>query len=158
MYRRSGKTYGRFRPLIAMLSPKVKIKGIYWDFHKGDNDSKPSVPHGHGKMKDGVYKLELWNGKIYKVQNRKLVYKYMAKEKDMEALYKYPDFLDFIQECREEYENRFPHISLPDLSPQNTRSIQHKSVSRNLFQNRWIKKNVSKSHDTFRILIRYENI
>lgn len=35
------------RQKIEMLRPKSKVKKMYWEFHKGDADINPSVPHGH---------------------------------------------------------------------------------------------------------------
>lgn len=99
-------------PEYIKLRPGVSIKGMYWEFHKGDNDYNPSVPHGHSL--NGLYKLQLWSGNIYEIRSGKL--KYKAKKKDMNALYNYPGFLDFVEECRKEYTVRNPAIVLPELS------------------------------------------
>jgi hypothetical protein len=46
-----------------------KTKGIYsnWEFHKGDRDPNPSIPHGHsiGVRKYHKYKLDPYRGRIY---------------------------------------------------------------------------------------------
>lgn len=49
----------RKRNDYTMLRPNVPVKKMYWEFHKGDNDNWPSVPHGHSL--DGKYKLEIHN-------------------------------------------------------------------------------------------------
>ena len=102
---------------FTMLRPQISIKKMYWEFHKGDNDNFPSVPHGHSL--DGKYKLELWSGKIYNVQSGKV--EYIAKKKDMKALQNYPEFMEFVKECREESGARNPNIVLPDLVVSNKR-------------------------------------
>ena len=73
--------YVRKRNHYTMLRPNIPVKKMYWEFHKGDNDNLPSVPHGHSL--DGKYKLEIWSGKIYNIQSGKL--EYIAKKKDMKA-------------------------------------------------------------------------
>ena len=99
-------------PSRKLLTPKTKVKGMFWVFHKGDNDDHPSVPHGHSQ--DGKYKLELWNGNIYEVETGKL--KYKAKRKEMEKLYNLPGFVRFVYECRDEYVQRNPAITLPKMT------------------------------------------
>lgn len=96
---------------LTMLRPKTKAKGMLWEFHKGDDDNYPSVPHGHALS--GAYKLQLWNGYIFDVSTGKHVY--TAKKKDMIALKKEPGFLEFVEECRKEYRQRNPVIVLPEL-------------------------------------------
>ncbi|MGG3797713.1 hypothetical protein [Metabacillus fastidiosus] len=48
---------------------KTSTKGIYskWEFHKGDADPNPSVPHGHSieERKYHNYKLDSYRGLIY---------------------------------------------------------------------------------------------
>ena len=96
----------------TMLAPRTKVKGMTWEFHKGDNDNQPSVPHGHSQ--DGKYKLQLWSGNIYNVVTGKLEFR--AKKKEMKNLQNYPGFKEFVNECREEYKTRNPAIALPELS------------------------------------------
>ena len=96
---------------LTVLAPNIKIKGMLWEFHKGDNDDHPSVPHGHSQ--DGNYKLELWNGNIYDIKTGKVEYR--AKRKEIKKLYNYPGFLDFVKDCRSEYKKRNPSIMLPEL-------------------------------------------
>ena len=106
---------------FTMLRPNIYIKKMYWDFHKGDNDNLPSVPHGHSL--DGKYKLEIWSGKIYNVHSGKV--EYIAKKKEMKALQNYPGFMEFVKECREEYKERNPAIVLPALTITNKRKKHH---------------------------------
>lgn len=101
----------RKRNDYTMLRPNVPVKKMYCEFHKGDNDNWPSVPHGHSL--DGKYKLEIWSGKIYNINSGKL--EYTAKKKAMKALQNYPGFMDFVKECREKYMERNPAIVLPEL-------------------------------------------
>ena len=101
--------YVRKRNDYTMLRPNVSVKKMYWEFHKGDNDNLPSVPHGYSL--DGEYKLEIW--KIYNIHSGKL--EYIAKKKDMKALQNYPGFMEFVEECHEDYMERNPAIVLPKL-------------------------------------------
>lgn len=100
------------RTKFVMLRPRIPIKKIYWEFHKGDHEFNPSLPHGHSL--DGRYKLELWSGCIYEVSTGKVCG--TAKSKDMERLFRHPGFQEFVIECRDEYEVLFPAVSLPPLS------------------------------------------
>ena len=110
---------------LTMLAPKVRVNGMVWEFHKGDNDDRPSVPHGHSR--DGKYKLQLWNGLIYEIQTGQV--KYKAKRKEMTALYNFPGFLDFVNECRAEYQNRNPAIKLPELLYRGYKSGRKKTTA-----------------------------
>ena len=96
---------------FEMLSPRTKVKRMYWEFHKTDADYRPSVPHGHSL--DGKYKLELWTGDVYDCRTGKLVMH--AKEKEMITLYNYPGFIDFVHECRDEYHKMFPNVEIKPL-------------------------------------------
>lgn len=113
--------YIRKRNEYTMLRPNVPVKKMYWEFHKGDNDNFPSVPHGHSL--DGKYKLEIWSGKIYNIQSGKS--EFIAKKKDMKALQNYPGFVEFIKECREDYRARNPAIVLPKLVATSRRRHYH---------------------------------
>ena len=98
---------------------------VYWEFHKGDADFNPSIPHGHsleGKSLDGKYKLELWSGRIYSQSTGELIG--LAKPKDMLRLYHSDGFQDFVNECRAEYTKNNPYMQLPPLTdnPYITRS------------------------------------
>ena len=106
------RNYKKTKFKYTLLFPKVRVKGMSWVFHKGDDDDRPSVPHGHST--DNLYRLQLWTGNIYEAQTGKL--KYKAKKKDIKALYNYPGFLEFVNECREEYMKRHPSITLKPLS------------------------------------------
>ena len=116
--------YVRKRNHYTMLRPKVPVKKMYWEFHKGDNDNLPSVPHGHSL--DGKYKLEIWSGKIYNIQSGKL--EYIAKKKDMKALQNYPGFMEFVKECREDYMERNPAIVLPKLVATSRRRLYYQRI------------------------------
>ena len=96
---------------ITMLTPQINVYGMKWRFYKTDDDDHPSVPHGHSL--DGNYKLQLWSGNIFNVQNGKIEFK--AKRKDMTNLYNLPGFQKFVSECRDEYMKRNPSIVLPTL-------------------------------------------
>lgn len=101
------------RAHAVRLRPKVLIKKMYWEFHKGDDDFNPSVPHGHSL--DGKYKLELWSGIIYEVLTGKSYG--VARSKDMQRLFTYDGFQEFVEKCRSEYAERHPGFVLPDLTP-----------------------------------------
>ena len=99
------------------LRPRIPINKLYWDFHKGDADFNPSVPHGHsltGRSLDGKYKLELWSGKIYFQSTGELFG--IAKPKDILRLYQSDEFQNFVNECRLEYMKNNPHMKLPPLT------------------------------------------
>lgn len=110
----------KYKPVAQKwnLRPRVPVNKIYWEFHKGDADFNPSVPHGHslnGKSLDGKYKLELWSGKIHVQSTGELIG--IAKPKDMLRLYQSEGFQTFVEECRAEYAKDHPHMQLPPLSP-----------------------------------------
>ena len=111
MNKLNGKRSKRIR--FIRFRPKVSIKKMYWEFHKGDEDYNPSVPHGHAL--DGKYKLELWSGKIYEIATGE-VYA-VAKAKDMRKLYVYDGFQEFVDMCRNTYIEHHPGFILPDLTP-----------------------------------------
>ena len=104
-------------------SPRIKVNGMYWEFHKGDDDPWPSVPHGHSK--DRKYKLQLWSGNIYNKKTGKLEYK--AKSKDMKALREYPDFIEFVEECRKSYKLRNPSTDMRKVSGKVCKSIKNRT-------------------------------
>lgn len=95
-----------------LLRPRIQVKKMYWDFHKGDADYNPSVPHGHSL--DGKYKLELWSGRIYEISSGKIYG--VSKPKEMRALYDLPGFREFVEECREEYRKMHPTMKLKPLT------------------------------------------
>lgn len=98
--------------LPLVLKTRTKIWNMIWDFHKGDDDMNPSVPHGHSI--DGKYKIELWSGTVYDRRTKKVIGKALRKE--IEDLYNNPSFLFFVKEVRESYLQRHPHIrQLPEL-------------------------------------------
>ena len=120
------------------LRPKVKIKKIYWEFHKGDADFNPSMPHGHSL--DGKYKLELWSGNIYDVKTKELCW--IANPKEMQQLYSYEEFLEFVVDCRSEYIKSHPNFNLPPLSALPTsKSSKHLSIRKH--QSKKYKNNIS---------------
>ena len=75
------RNYKKTKFKYTLLFPKVRVKGMSWVFHKGDDDYRPSVPHGHST--DNLYRLQLWTGNIYEAQTGKL--KYKAKKKDIKS-------------------------------------------------------------------------
>ena len=58
MNRKSNNRYYMYRP-------KPKIYKQTWEFHKGDSDPYPSVPHGHS-LCDNKLKLRIWDGAVIK--------------------------------------------------------------------------------------------
>jgi hypothetical protein len=77
---------------------RLRAGGHIWDFHKGDQDTWPSSPHGPD-YEDGS-KLSLADGKIYNVRTRKAV----GREK-----------LERLKQIRQECEHRWPDVPLPVL-------------------------------------------
>lgn len=71
----------------------------------------PSVPHGHSS--DGKYKLSIWDGTVYKVENGKLIKCCRAKKGEMKALQKDIKFREFVLESRRWYQGNYPYIQLP---------------------------------------------
>ena len=134
------------------LRPRVQVNKIYWEFHKGDADFNPSVPHGHsleGKSLDGKYKLELWSGKIYYQSTSELIG--IAKPKDMLRLYHSDCFQDFVIECRAEYAENNPHMQLPPLTD-NPCIARSRAVVIRRYGGRWRRK----QFDSFVFATEYE--
>ncbi|WP_026658211.1 hypothetical protein [Butyrivibrio sp. AC2005] len=102
------KKYGRFA-----FRPQYKIANMMWNFHKYDDDDKPSVPHGHSL--DGKYKLSIWDGTVYEIKDKKLIKVGTAKKADMKSLNKDKKFTTFVKEEREWYGQEHPYKPLPSL-------------------------------------------
>ena len=99
------------QPHFTNLHPKEKVFGQRWFFHKGDDDPFPSVPHGHSE--DGKYKLSLWDGKIYSVQNGTVVG--IASNREMRSLHSSKFMQQFVMESRDWYIQNHPYC--PELAP-----------------------------------------
>lgn len=93
-----------FRKLTKQKSrcyrPLYKVQNTSWEFHKGDCDDFPSVPHGHSREKRN-WKLSLWDGGIYEGTDRTPIAYVSAKE--MEKLRKDRRFSKFVREARQAY-------------------------------------------------------
>jgi len=116
---------------IFNYRPKEKIFNIKWEFHKTDADDKPCVPHGHSL--DGQYKLSIWDGSVYKINGGQLVRKGKADKSEMIKLVSNPEFLKFVNEARDWYQNEYPYKPLKplangEIAPQN--SVQLKRSQR----------------------------
>ena len=96
----------------VLKTPRVRVKGVIWNFHKLDPDPYPSIPHGHSL--DGKYKLELWTGNIINIQTGKKCGK--ASDKEMKQLYNCPGFADFVDMCRDEYRRIYPQNPIKELT------------------------------------------
>ena len=132
--------------------PKIPIKNINWEFRKGDDDYRPSVPHGHsleGKKADGKYKLELWTGNIYEESTGKLYG--VAKKKDMVLLYKDIEFKKFVDECRKIYQQKNPKFKLPPLK-------NNGMIRMNTYMNKRLVRSIgsNQNRDTHRFVISLE--
>ncbi len=99
------KKYGRFA-----FRPQYKIANMMWDFHKYDDDDKPSVPHGHSL--DGKYKLSIWDGTVYEIKDKKLIKVGTAKKADMKSLFDNKKFHAFVDEEQEWYRKAHPYKTL----------------------------------------------
>ena len=118
---------------IYNYRPRIPIKKIYWEFRKGDADYRPCVPHGHsleGDKSDGKYKLELWTGNIYEEGTQKLYG--VAKKRDMLLLFNNCDFREFVNECREFYQQNNPDFKLPPLKANGKFRIRYHSQIRKM--------------------------
>ena len=115
-----------------ILRPNIKIRKMYWEFHKGDDDYNPTVPHG--KSLNGRYKLELWSGNIYEIATGKLYGK--AKVKEMEALYNLRGSKEFVEQCREEYKGLHPSMTLPPLTANSGFMVHCQCKVRRMYRNR----------------------
>lgn len=100
-------------PRITMYSPSEKVYKIRWDFHKGDDDPNPSIPHGHSQ--DNKYRLSIWDGKVYEKKDGKLKCVGQAKGKEMRALRANNIFKNFVSETRSWYIENHPYC--PELLP-----------------------------------------
>ncbi len=80
--------------------PSYKVQNTLWEFHKGDYDDFPSVPHGHAIDKRNL-KLSLWDGGIYEGTDRIPIAYVSAKE--MKKLSTDRRFSAFVREARQAY-------------------------------------------------------
>ena len=134
----------KFKCGIYNYRPRTPIKKIFWEFRKGDDDYRPCVPHGHsleGDKADGKYKLELWTGNIYEEGTQKL--HGVAKKKDILLLFNNPEFREFVNECRELYQQKNPKFKLPPLKTNSRfkfkqRTIRYLGNKQNCIQDRYI--------------------
>ena len=99
-------------PRLTMYRPHEKIYNISWTFHQTDEDMNPSVPHGHSD--DNLYRLSIWDGKVYQKKSGKLVRVGQAKKKEMISLYRTELFQTFVSKARDWYSEN--HKFCPPLS------------------------------------------
>lgn len=104
---------GKSQASFWSYRPKDKIYKILWEFHKGDDDPSPSVPHGHSL--DRKYKLSIWDGSVYKVSDGERIG--VASKRELLNLYKDKRFQQFVFETREWYTENHPFC--PPLAPLN---------------------------------------
>ena len=80
---------------IQKSIPKVKCfrpshdKLKKWEFHKGDADPNPSVPHGH-KINDSNIKLDVYLGFIFK--NQQIIWTFFTQNNFITCIRKYGFF------------------------------------------------------------------
>lgn len=93
-----------------IYKPPFKIYDLTWEFHKGDVDFFPSVPHGHS----GKYKLDVVNGDVYEKDKKQPIGK--IKEKEFDKLKKDKRFIEFAKEVIKWYKKEYPerNIKTPD--------------------------------------------
>ena len=99
-------------PRLTMYRPHEKIYNMRWTFHQTDEDMNPSVPHGHSD--DNLYRLRIWDGKVYQKKSGKLVCVGQANKKEMVSLSRIGQFQAFVIKARDWY--RENHKVCPPLS------------------------------------------
>ena len=99
-------------PRFAIFRPREEICKMRWTFHQTDDDMNPSVPHGHSD--NNLYRLSIWDGKVYRKQSGKLVHVGQAKKKEMIALYRTGQFQVFVNKARDWYKEN--HTFCPPLT------------------------------------------
>lgn len=98
-------SYQKPHIIMGFNYPK-QIKKMRWYFHEYDKDDRPSVPHAHSF--EGRYKLDPWNGSVYKIINKKLVFHGKAKKIELEELHGNQAFMQFALKEIQWYQKEFP--------------------------------------------------
>lgn len=88
---------------ITLYKPKFKELSS-WEFHKGDDDFYPSIPHGH-LIADDKVKLDAYLGNVY---NRG-EFKYREPRESIVMLWNDEKFRKFAAESIEYYLSTHPH-------------------------------------------------
>ena len=107
-------------PESTLYKPRYKILDMTWEFHKGDEDFFPSVPHGHSDK----YKLNTVNGEVYDIKAKIIVGK--IKDEEFKKLKKDRKFIEYAKEQIEWYRKQYPdrEIKTPDwINDANTTSV-----------------------------------
>lgn len=87
---------------------KIEINNNKWFIHKNDVDPFPSVPHMHSK--DLPLKLNIYNGEIFDVNTKKIVY--IVREKDLKKLWSDTKFVRLVEEARKNFKDQNPNYKL----------------------------------------------
>ena len=94
------------KPDYNLYRPGYKINKMVWEFHKGDDDFNPSVPHGHS----GQYKLDIVTGDVYDTRTNKIIGK--VKNKELLKLKQDQQFIIFAKEAIKLYKENHPNIDI----------------------------------------------
>ncbi len=94
--------FGNPESLLFMPTGSTGLQG--WEFHKGDPDPQPSVPHGH-RYRNGLQKLDPYLGYIYLkgAQIERIPRNLVIK------LWNLKKFRDFALDAIEHYSQQNPH-------------------------------------------------
>ncbi|MEK5442573.1 hypothetical protein [Fredinandcohnia sp. FSL W7-1320] len=105
-------------------------KGIYcnWEFHKGDADPNPSIPHGHGiGGKYNKYKLDSYRGQIY---DNNGAFKTREKREFIIGLWNNEKFRSFAKEAIDHFIQNNPkykmRVKKPKVLPKKRGNFQIK--------------------------------
>lgn len=90
-----------------------------WEFHKGDADPYPSVPHGHATINDKI-KLNPYSGKIFKGK----IYKFQEEKKFIIYLWNNDKFRVFALEAIDHFIGKNPHHNFKMKDPRKIPSIR----------------------------------
>ncbi|MDD6083062.1 MAG: hypothetical protein PUB89_09540 [Oscillospiraceae bacterium] len=105
--KKANLSFSRIKRLdYNLYRPGYKIGKMAWDFHKGDDDFNPSVPHGHS----GQYKLDIVTGDVYDTRTNKIIGK--VKEKELLKLKQDQQFVIFAKEVIKLYKENHPNIDI----------------------------------------------
>lgn len=96
---------------LKKYRPKVKLYKLLWEFHVYDEDFFPSVPHGHSIDGKRKYKLHVYSGNIYDINNN-VVGK--ADEKSLHRLHKDPRFRSLVVEAIKYYNSSNPRVPIEE--------------------------------------------
>jgi hypothetical protein len=111
MYYKKGNMKLKKENALTKYRPKLKLYKLLWEFHVYDEDFFPSVPHGHSIDGKRRYKLDIYCGNVYDI-NDNVIGK--ADEKSLHGLHRDPRFTNLVIEAIKYYNSLNPRVPIEE--------------------------------------------